>query len=285
MKKPLPPDQETLMTWVSALLDGELAEEEEAILVQALEERAEKDPDDEVVRFFNHQIALGEAMALGPGALTDAESSKMLDAVMSGVAQGGDRVDLNALSAALDGEASAAEAFSTQGQASVEEGLHFAAAQEAVALALQAPQHWPEAEMAGKRALENLGSPIAPAANSAPAQVIPFAQRLRRWALPAVAAAAAVIALVIVGRPGTPQVGDAEWQAQVLASWEKILLEDGSPPENLPILGDNSETEILALGTDTDTAMVFSTPESQITVIWAPESLPENDAESAEQGT
>ena len=62
---------------------------------------------------------------------------------------------------------------------------------------------------------------------------------------------------------------DPYFEDRVVAAWQMELAKAGeAPAEDLPILKDNSNTEIKSLDVGSRNPMVFSTPNKNITVIW-----------------
>ena len=115
-------------------------------------------------------------------------------------------------------------------------------------------------------------------------------QLFKKVKVPAVATAvAAAVGLFILpaGEPETPPApesssevfaalmpeegakADPQWQDRLLAAWQMELDQSHeTSAEALPILNDNSLTDVESLDTRSSNPMVFKTPNKNITVIW-----------------
>lgn len=205
-------------------------------------------------------------------------------------------------SAALDAELDAAEA--SELDALLAQGrtpdVAFAAVQEAVAVSLRAPCDDPAAARAGAAAMHVIEAEAARAADAArtpaaaDAAPVSLADRLRtvfvRFAAPlSVATAAAAVFLFIQQPEKKPGAGTEAPPTDWLAAFpdmQDVVDEEmlaAAQPEDLEVLGDNSDTEVQALDSSAQMAAVFSTEATSITVIWVPEAMDDDAPE--ETGT
>jgi hypothetical protein len=142
----------------------------------------------------------------------------------------------------------------------------------------------PSAARAGSAALHVVDVERAQAAQAASVVPVPVAKPrgffaelwsgLRNNPLALAGAGACALALVVFhgdsGPPPPPGMSEEVRLALVQAFEERLHLDD-APGDELQVLADNSDTEVEAIEAGTETALVFSTSESNITVIWVPE--------------
>jgi anti-sigma factor RsiW len=189
-------------------------------------------------------------------------------------------------SAALDDELDTTEA--SELERLLDEGhapeVSLAALTEAVAFTVRAPLEDPAARKAGAAALHVIESEAARAedAQRAPAEraPVPLADRMRaifnRFAAPLSLATAAAAVFVMIQQPadkGTPDAPPEDWFAafpEMKDVVEQQMLA-AATPQDLKVLGDNSDTEVQAIDSGSQIAAVFSTEATSITVIWVPE--------------
>lgn len=289
------PERETLLAWMSAFLDGELATEQEHLLQQAM------DDDPELLALFEALCAA--AVPVDAQVLAPEEASRLASRIMHDLDPSHERL-LSLASAAYDGELAAAEQAEAIDLLTPERlpGWHaMLATAEAAAMALRAPEADPAAAKAGAAALSAVEALLAQEATQGQAAESPHGAATSRpetlfdavslgtaplraagrspwrgWRLwvPVAACVVAWVGVLSWQREAPGPVGDPA------SSLTAQLPMAATPDDTWEVIGDNA-AEVQALEAGTHMAAVFATDEHQITVIW----LAEPESDSPETGT